>query len=41
LKYRTAIVAGSGIVGLACAHRLARAGVKTTVIGPAAATTSA
>jgi D-amino-acid dehydrogenase len=33
---KSAIVAGSGIVGLTCAHRLIRAGVATSVIGPAA-----
>ncbi|MGH8168060.1 MAG: FAD-dependent oxidoreductase, partial [Woeseiaceae bacterium] len=37
----TAIVAGSGVVGLACAHRLIRAGIATTVIGPTAAEASA
>lgn len=37
----TAIVVGDGIVGLACAHRLLRAGVATTVIGPARAASTA
>lgn len=41
MKCRTAIVAGSGVVGLTCAHRLIRTGVASTVIGPAAAGTSA
>lgn len=38
---RTVIVVGDGIVGLACAHRLARAGLATTVIGPGDASTTA
>lgn len=33
-RNRTVIVVGDGIVGLACAHRLARAGLSTTVVGP-------
>jgi D-amino-acid dehydrogenase len=34
-------VAGSGVVGLTCAHRLIRAGIATTVIGPTAVEASA
>lgn len=38
---RTVIVVGDGIVGLACAHRLARAGCATTLVGPADARATA
>jgi D-amino-acid dehydrogenase len=36
-KRNTAIVVGSGVVGLCCAYRLTRAGIQTKVIGPSAA----
>lgn len=35
---KTAIVAGGGIIGLACAHRLLRAGIATTLVSPDTAT---
>ncbi|HZD52598.1 MAG TPA: FAD-dependent oxidoreductase, partial [Woeseiaceae bacterium] len=34
MQRKTAIVAGAGIVGLTCAHRLQRSGLATTVIAP-------
>jgi D-amino-acid dehydrogenase len=34
MNVRTALVVGGGIIGLACAHRLLRAGVATTVLSP-------
>jgi D-amino-acid dehydrogenase len=37
----TALVAGGGIIGLACAHRLAREGFATSVVDPAGASKSA
>jgi len=39
--HRTVIVIGDGIVGLACAYHLRRAGLATTVIGPGEAATTA
>lgn len=41
MKRGTAIVAGGGVIGLACAHRLVRAGISTTVVAPADAAVSA
>jgi D-amino-acid dehydrogenase len=38
---RTVIVIGDGIVGLACAYHLRRAGLATTVVGPGQAATTA
>lgn len=35
---KTAIVVGCGIIGLACAHRLLRQGLATTLISPETAT---
>lgn len=41
MKRGTAIVAGGGVIGLACALRLVRAGISTTLVAPAHAMASA